>query len=77
MHYPGIIDSSTSIYFDDLLTGKFSNYVIQRVYQKCNLDQKAIILNNVKMTLETVEDLETSPLRHVLIFLETKCDIDR
>lgn len=71
-----VIDTQ-EVYFNDLLTNKFGNYVVQTLYQKSNQNQRKVILQNIKKTMKMVHSIETTPLKHILKQINQKFGISQ
>ena len=60
------------IYFSDVATNRFGNYVIQRAFEQSNVKQKNVIVEKIKQILKTVPNAETTPLKHILKYMQLK-----
>jgi len=57
------------VYFQDVVTNNFGNYIIQRAFDKSNARQKALLVEKIKQVIKNAPTSEFTPLKHVLKFL--------
>ena len=58
------------ILFSDLLTNKFSNYVVQTSFENSDQFRRQIIINKINQAMETIPNLKETPFKHILKYLK-------
>ena len=57
------------IFFTDLLTNKFANYVVQAVFEVSDQQRKQVILGKIQTSMKEINNFKETPLKHILKFL--------
>jgi len=54
------------IFFSDLLTNKYSNYVIQTSFENSDKPRRQLMVEKIQETLNSIPNVKESSLKHII-----------
>jgi hypothetical protein len=70
IYLPQFTYAFDQVFFSDLLTNKYSNYVVQTVFEYSDMPRRHLILQKVQHALNSIQDIKDTSLRHILKYLQ-------